>query len=96
MKLIKKYDENGNEYYEEILETDEEIKNSINNTIRKNKKRNKKAWIKFIILILLIIFFVLVFLNKIPIEFLQKYNYVIGGLGILFTIAIIERIARKR
>ena len=96
MKLIKKYDKNGNEYYEEILETDEEIENSINTSIKNRKKRNKIAWIKFIILIVLIIFFVLVFLNKIPIEFLEKYNYIIGGLGVLFTIAFIERLARKK
>lgn len=96
MKLIKKYDENGNEYYEEILETNEEIQNSINNTIKKNKKRNKKAWIKFLICILFLILFILIFLNKIPIEFIEQNHYLIGTLGFIFTSAIIERLARKK
>ena len=85
MKLIKKYDDYGNE---EIIE-------SINNTRKNRKKRNIKKWIIFSFLIALLIFFVLVTFNKIEIEFLQKYRYLIGVFGILFTTAFIERFARR-
>ena len=49
----------------------------------------------FSFLIALLIFFVLVTFNKIEIEFLQKYRYLIGVFGILFTTAFIERFARR-
>lgn len=96
MKLIKKYDKNGNEYYEEILETNEEIENSINTSVKNRRKRNNIAWIKFIICILFLVLFVLIFLNKIKIEFIENNHYLISVLGFLFTCAIIEKMARKR
>ncbi|MCH5315272.1 MAG: hypothetical protein J1E81_05110 [Eubacterium sp.] len=95
MKLIKKQDNNGNDYYEEILETKEEINESINNSIKKRKKKRTKKIITMIISIVICIISGLALFNKITLDFLGDYQIIISFFTFFIGFTGFEESARK-
>lgn len=93
MKLIKKTDNNGNEYYEEILETKEEMIENIDNTIKSRKKKKTKYIITLLLSLAIIIIFGLMALGKINI-FDEKYR-LLEMIIVMIGIAGLEESARK-
>lgn len=95
MKLIKKQDYNGNDYYEEILETKEEMKESIKKSKQKRQKKKKIKIIFFIISMTIIILSALSLFNKINIQFLGDSQALVSFISLFIGIAILEETARR-
>lgn len=95
MKLIKKQDRNGNEYYEEILETNEEMHRSIKNSRKKNKKKKTVKITIFLISLIIVIISGLVLFNKIDLPFLKQYESIISLITLFAGIGGIEEAARR-
>lgn len=96
MKLIKKQDNNGNDYYEEILETDEEIKKSLEQTNIKRNKKNKITLIVFILSLIITIVDLLILFNKININILGEKQKIIEWIILIIGITGMEESTRRR
>lgn len=96
MKLIKKQDNNGNDYYEEILETDEEIKKSLEQTNIKRNKKNKITLIVFILSLIITIVDLLMLFNKIDINILGEKQKIIEWIILIIGIIGMEESTRRR
>lgn len=93
MKLIKKTDNNGNEYYEEILETKEEMTESIDKTIKNRRKKKIKYTIMLLLSLAIIIIFGLMALDKINI-LNEKYK-LLEVIIVMIGVAGLEESARR-
>lgn len=95
MKLIKKYDENGNEYFEEILETNEEIKKNVESAKIRRKKKLKRKILFAVFFLLIIIISGLSLFNKISLSFLGNSETLISFIMLFVGIAGLEEASRR-
>lgn len=95
MKIIKRNDQYGNEYYDKVIETNEEMQAEIKQSKKRKKKRNIIILTIIIIELAIIALCGLIMFGKIEITFLGEYQKLIAFVTVFITATIAERIARK-